>query len=135
LTATKHLTSGNLVGLHIDYVNNQSLFIKKVISNRISINLGSRDRYFTFINIPLNELVMLMNAQRNDGVDQLIHNFLQKYPSYPVIRLRVKPGEAYIAPTRNIIHDGVGPQDAPDIHLTFCGFFDLGSIDEQMRDV
>ena len=38
--------------------------------------------------------------------DDIRQNFLQKYPEYPVIKLRVAPDEAYIAPTENIIHDG-----------------------------
>jgi hypothetical protein len=36
----------------------------------------------------------------------LIHAFLHKFPEYPVVRLAVLPGEAYIAPTENMIHDG-----------------------------
>ncbi len=49
---------------------------------------------------------------------------MKRYPDYPVIKVRVAPGEAYIAPTENMIHDGstVGKQ-YPDIHLTLFGYF------------
>jgi hypothetical protein len=49
---------------------------------------------------------------------------MRQFPTYPVLRLRVKPGEAYIAPTDNLIHDGssVGKQ-FPDITIHNLGYF------------
>ena len=32
--------------------------------------------------------------------------FLRVFDDYPITRIRVKPGDAYIAPTENIVHDG-----------------------------
>jgi hypothetical protein len=36
----------------------------------------------------------------------LAEAFLDAYPRYPVARIRIGPGQAYIAPVQNIIHDG-----------------------------
>jgi len=33
-------------------------------------------------------------------------SFMSTFPNYPVVRVRLRPGEAYIAPTENILHDG-----------------------------
>ncbi len=44
--------------------------------------------------------------------------FLEKWPNYPTISVRLDPGHAYLAPTTSIPHDGnlVG-MAAPDITL------------------
>jgi hypothetical protein len=31
---------------------------------------------------------------------------MEKYPEIPIVRCRLRPGEAYIAPTENLVHDG-----------------------------
>lgn len=43
---------------------------------------------------------------------------MKLYPDYPVIKLRIAPGEAYIAPTGQIIHDGTSMgKQYPDVTL------------------
>ena len=32
--------------------------------------------------------------------------FFEKYPNYPVKRIKLDTGQAYLAPTDNILHDG-----------------------------
>lgn len=55
----------------------------------------------------------------------LIHAFLRKYPEYPVMRLAVMPGEAYIAPTENMIHDGTTEcMTVADLQVTVRGRLD-----------
>jgi hypothetical protein len=55
---------------------------------------------------------------------QIIGAFLAQNPDYPVTRVRVDPGEAYIAPTENIIHDGSSlGQRFSDVHVTIRGYF------------
>jgi hypothetical protein len=52
------------------------------------------------------------------------HRFMKKFPDYPVVRLRIDPGEAYILPTDNLIHDAsTEEKQFPDITLTFLGSF------------
>ena len=49
---------------------------------------------------------------------------MRSCPNYPVARLRIDPGEAYILPTDNLIHDAsTEGTRCPDITLTFLGFF------------
>ena len=53
--------------------------------------------------------------------------FLTKYPNYPVFRIKIEPGEAYIAPTENIIHDGAKLNYETDFTWTFLGYFQTSS--------
>ena len=43
----------------------------------------------------------------------LARQFMEQFPDVPVIRCRLAPGEAYVAPTENLVHDGssVGQSD------------------------
>jgi hypothetical protein len=49
---------------------------------------------------------------------------MRAYPDYPVTALTIHPGEAYIAATENLIHDGssMGLTD-PDVLFTILGEF------------
>ena len=50
--------------------------------------------------------------------------FMSRFPGYPIMKVRVAPGEAYIAPTDNMIHDAstVGSK-TPSVTLTLRGWF------------
>ena len=102
------VTAGNRdckVGLHIDNPHGSSL-------HRILINLGSQPRYFLFINLSINQLYRLVSETDSNlvnetwGSSRIGRAFMQLFPNYPVVKLRVNPGEAYIAPTEHITHDG-----------------------------
>jgi len=93
------------VGLHIDNQRGSSL-------HRISINLGYEPRYFLFINLSIEQLYRLLSetddnvVSKTSGSSRIGRAFMQLFPNYPVVKLRVNPGEAYIAPTEHITHDG-----------------------------
>jgi hypothetical protein len=55
---------------------------------------------------------------------------MRHWPDYPVVKLRIRPGEAYIAQTENLIHDGstLG-QRGFDLAFMADGFFTLTSAD------
>ena len=94
-----------MVGLHIDNQRGSSL-------HRISINLGSEPRYLLFINLSIDQLYRLVSEtdgnvlSKTSGSSRICRAFMQLFPNYPVVKLRVNPGEAYIAPTEHITHDG-----------------------------
>ena len=48
----------------------------------------------------------MLETDKSNTPGTLVLNFMRCFPDYPVIRLRIAPNEAYIAPTENIIHDG-----------------------------
>ena len=133
-TVTHDPVNNFYIGLHLDSWDKDPVERRHLSNNRICINLGLEDRYFLFINLTLIEMFFLITTNRWDELlniryedkqeillkyysdyllthpqihpDDIRQNFLQKYPEYPVIKLRVAPDEAYIAPTENIIHDG-----------------------------
>lgn len=118
-------TLGGFMGLHIDYLNNQSIYDRGTTANRISINMGREDRYLVYINLTMNDLIELTNPPEGCSNDEIVMVFLKRFSNYPVIKVKVSPGEAYIAPTQNIIHDGVGSKNSPDFHLTICGHISI----------
>src|SRR6266498_18647 len=112
LLATTKDQDGNLIGMHIDSWYKNTISERDHAPNRMSINIGLEPRYLLFINQPLMNINRLLaqefpDDERRNGVGVgLRTSFMENYPGYPVIRLEIRPGEAYIAPTENIIHDG-----------------------------
>jgi hypothetical protein len=100
------------IGLHVDSWYREPLSRRHLSPNRMCLNLGIEDRYLLFINLPLQALFnMLEVAGSNDprrfsASSDLGSAFMSCYDAYPIIRLRLAPNEAYLAPTENIVHDG-----------------------------
>jgi hypothetical protein len=117
-------------GLHLDSWYPRPLIERHLSRNRICINLGQDTRFFLFVNLTLVEMYEklgfpLKESERffhfGSGIG---HAFLKRFPNYPVVRIKLDPGEAYIAPTEFMIHDGssIGSSH-PDITLTYLGYF------------
>ncbi|MFF5538549.1 radical SAM protein [Streptomyces cinerochromogenes] len=114
LTATKDTVTGrpgiHYVGMHVDSWVDTPLSMREYSQNRICINAGHSPRYFLFINVTLARMNAILNGTELSSMSyygsDLGHEFMAAFPHYPVVRLEVQPGEAYIAPTENIIHDG-----------------------------
>jgi len=152
-TVTFDPESNQYIGLHLDNWDQLPLQKRYLATNRICINLGRSDRYFLFINLTL---IDMLNAICCDGKAEAnrwnqfftwlrhktlptshpsfpkaspvkLHQvFMQRFPDYPVVRVRIAPGEGYIAPTENIIHDGSSLGSAtPDVQTTLRGHFKL----------
>lgn len=133
-TVTVDSRSGRLVGLHVDNWMNTPLQERDSCPNRIVMNLGSEDRYLLYVNLPLTRVWDLAYDEPRPGPPMfepdLIPEFCRKQARYPAVRLRIGPGEAYIAPTDNIIHDGstVG-MTGWDLYFTVIGYFGAQPIE------
>lgn len=116
------------VGLHLDTWDNVDLDARASSRNILLINLGRSDRYFLFVNVGMNTMQALLTDLPPDA-DGLADEFMRRFPEYPVIKIRVAPGEAYIAPVQNIIHDGSteGSQQL-DIHVAYLGRFHVSHL-------
>ncbi|MBE9069313.1 hypothetical protein IQ260_21965 [Leptolyngbya cf. ectocarpi LEGE 11479] len=144
------------IGLHLDSWDRLPLARRHQSTNRICINLGTDDRYFLFINLTLLDMLTVLRYDHFSAkeVERDFNNkmrwkfrklfykyrsnkckasplalknaFVRRYPNYPVIKVKIIPGEAYVAPTENIIHDGssLGQQHF-DVQLTLRGHFRL----------
>lgn len=130
VTTTFHPIDNCFIGLHLDSWDNMPLDSRDKSTNRICINLTSEDRYFLFLNIGLREMAGMItahsgqeNREQRPGT-AMGQEFMKRYPSYPVVRLRIAAKEAYIAPTENIVHDGCTLDRASiDLCLTMRGHF------------
>lgn len=127
-TSTIDRNRGCHNGLHTDNWDKLPLDCKHEATNRICINLGLEDRYFLFINLPEMTLFEMIGGEEN-GVKKnwsrsANEEFMQRYPEYPVVKLRIAPGEAYIAPTENMIHDATTRDKKHlDIKIMMRGYY------------
>jgi hypothetical protein len=128
LTATIDRNKGLKIGLHLDSWDKREYGARDLSRNRICINLGEEDRYFLFCNVSVTTIVMGLNHgdQRYISSGALVKRFFDKFPKYPILRMRLAPGEFYIAPTENIIHDATTMgKEKYDVALTALGYFRL----------
>ena len=126
--------TGLHVGLHLDSFDRLPPEERRRASNRLCGNLGEADRALQFVPIEASEMPRLLRARNvtpalgwphHQGRKlDLARAFLATYPEAPVVRLQLQPGEAYLAPTENMIHDGIS-EDArwPDVTMTVRGYF------------
>jgi len=144
-TTTVNPRTNLLVGLHLDDWYDLPLAKRKHAANRICLNAGDADRFFLFLNVPiwticeilrrrpLDELKGLVGGERIASCDlESLHRsvggtnvaraFMQLFPDYPVVRIRIGPGQAYMAPTEGIVHDAGGGAN-PDVTIMLRGFF------------
>jgi hypothetical protein len=130
------LTTGDdrkLEGLHVDSWDGLPFRHRARSRNRISVNLGREPRYSLFVNLTLMDMFRHLGLRDPEDIYadfralSLGSRFLRGCPEYPVVRLRVDPGEAYILPTDNMLHDASTEGTThPDVTLTYVGHFTPG---------
>lgn len=114
------------VGLHLDSFDNLPDHRRAEASNRLSINLGEEDRQLLFL--PIEAIALLADVDNRSEPclpgSRLATRYLTSRPETKVWSLRIRPGEAYIAPTENMIHDGSSSaMSVRDLHCTLRGYF------------
>jgi len=127
-TVTIDLATQKYLGLHLDSWERYSVEARARSLNRICVNIGAEPRHFLFVNLPLMNIARLLAEESPENSDRASESvgsaFMSRFPGYPIVKVRVAPGEAYIAPTDNVIHDAstVG-SSSPSITLTLRGWF------------
>lgn len=129
-TVTEQPDTRRRVGLHLDNWYEFPIHRRSRSPNRICINLGAQERFFLYLNIPVAGLYRRLRGKDKLGSNTrgtlIARVFFNLFPAYPIIRVRVRPGEAYIAPTENIIHDGsTSEMTVPDVNLSLRGYLPL----------
>jgi hypothetical protein len=121
---------GKYIGLHLDSWESDSDEVRSAANNRIAINVGSVERSLLFVDQSIEDMKRLLCssgiATEGRVGTELGRFFLRCFPTYPVYRLSVGPGEAYVAPTDFIMHDGctLGVHE-PSWHISIRGRFSL----------
>jgi hypothetical protein len=104
MTSTTHPFGDRLAltGMHLDrwHVGPDGC----TAHGQLAINLGVHDRYLLFVNIPAIELAPRIDDPRDSWLT-LPREVARRHADYPVVRVRVRPGEAYLAPTESVMHD------------------------------
>ena len=90
---------------------------------------GREPRYLLFINVPLMRMFQYLGLRDPEDIRSdyrglyVGHRFMSACSVYPVVRLQIDPGEAYIMPADNLLHDASTERTRfPDITLTFLGY-------------
>ena len=127
------------IGLHVDEWFLDPQTSRRQRPNRMVFNLGPQPRYFLFLNIPVEEMTDLIpvDSQRPSSSEgtAIGLRFMQSYPDYPVCRVRVHPGEAYIAPTENLVHDASSAGvTRVDIAGHVLGYFGLARTSQTLSE-
>ena len=111
-TLTINREINRFIGLHVDDWDGMDLNARHLATNRICLNIGRSDRYLIFLPVSLMDMAGLLakemgpNWQTPRRYTEIGRQFMGRFPDVPVVRCRITPGEAYIAPTENLVHDG-----------------------------
>lgn len=128
-TCTTESSTGERVGLHVDSFFGDGLSGRERRALRLCINVGIEPRHFLFVNTSLQRIWEVScdgsREMHQVNASAIAAAFLAAHPNYGVLRLTLLPGEAYIAPTENIIHDSTSADRRTfDAALTFLGYSD-----------
>lgn len=130
-TTTDNYRDGRLIGLHLDNWDKLTYEHKPSGRRRLALNLGPGTRYIT---------LGVLDAQ---AVCRAVHpnDFSQRYPhtddyrtyaadgyALHVIRIRLAPGEGYIAPTEYLLHDGSTEGQEASAVAFWLGHWQSGSL-------
>ena len=111
-TVTINRDIGRFNGLHVDNWDGKDLSSRHLATNRICINIGRGDRYFLFLPVSLIGMATFLATEMEPDWQpprrhtEIGRQFMERFPDMPTVRCRLGPGEAYIAPTENLVHDG-----------------------------
>jgi len=117
------------LGMHLDTSTDFTLPEARYSRNRICINLGEEDRHLLFVNLTVNQICQKLKRKAKVEVTKLDAGnlgemFFKFFPNYPVLKIRIKPHEFYIAPTDNCLHDGTTlGKMKNDVTISFLGYF------------
>jgi tryptophan halogenase len=116
------------IGLHLDGWSELAPDRRGEAPNRLCINLGTEPRRLLYVNLTIGSIIEWLRSVELDvrglGATDIGRLFLRTFSNYPVVSIEVRPGEAYVAPTEEIIHDGASDRmTSSDITFTMLGHF------------
>jgi hypothetical protein len=131
-TVTFNDRIGRYNGLHVDSWDQLDLNSLHAAKNRVCVNIGQSDRYFLFLPLSLIDIAAVLAQEMGPDWQMpkqhtmIGRKFMERFPEIPVVRCRLAPGEAYIAPTENLVHDGSSAgQSAVDEQFNIRGHITL----------
>ncbi|MFF7655067.1 hypothetical protein ACFZCY_35405 [Streptomyces sp. NPDC007983] len=108
ITTTVNHANGLRIGLHVDNWDRLPYSRRHTSRRRLCINLGPGTRYLLLADVDIRQICRAMQDHCDDRYPHT--DDLRRYVSdhHPIrcLRLRLGPGEGYIAPTELLPHDG-----------------------------
>lgn len=95
---------GRFLGLHLDSWDGVTLEQRLAARTRVCVNLGPDTRHFLWIPVTISELAQATSLAADAPVSAA--DCLNACARAPVFRLSLRPGDAYIADTDALLHDG-----------------------------
>ncbi|MGW7304035.1 hypothetical protein ACWGI1_00475 [Streptomyces sp. NPDC054835] len=109
LTTTDNYRDGRLIGLHLDNWDKLTYGHKHMGRRRLALNLGPGTRYILLGGLDAQAVCRAIHphdyGQRHPHTDDYRAYVGAGHP-IQVVRIRLAPGEGYIAPTEYLLHDG-----------------------------
>jgi hypothetical protein len=118
--------SDKYIGLHIDNSLGLPYEDHEFKPNRMSLNLGTEPRYFMYSTLHIKDILEKATEERVTLKDnfQLMNFYYQHFKEEPIYQIEIQPGEAYIAPSDHVIHDGRNlHMKSKDITFVVAGYF------------
>lgn len=129
-TTTFNRNENFFIGMHLNSWEKKQMNERHIARNRICLNLGLDPRYFLFYNLEYRQMAKMAGFpenflnQKNQHHYEVLYKFYELFPDYPIIRLRIDPYEAYLAPTENVVHDGTTEGcTQTDVNLGIRGYY------------
>jgi hypothetical protein len=109
-------------GLHVDNWDKLVPGQRHLGRRQMSINLGAHDRFLMFVATSIDTLARTHPGDR--GYIGYATALFDHAPETTIFKVRIRPGEMYLAPTDNLIHDGTtAGSNGPDVTLNLRGVF------------
>ena len=127
--------SGERTGMHVDSWDGLDLDARRQASNRLALNLGDASRYLLFVPRQIVSMANLLAARRRETGLDLVQAYFSSGCDDRIYRLEVRPGEYYVAPTENLLHDGSSLGMAGEDKVVMArGFLHLGQRQREIAD-
>lgn len=132
LTTTDNHTDGRRIGLHLDNWDKLSYSAKHTGRRRLCLNLGPGVRYLVVCELDAQTLCRAVHpddfSNRYPHTDDL-RRYVADGQSLRCLRIRLDPGDGYIAPTEYLPHDGsTQGQSEPSTAAFWLGHWPRNSL-------
>jgi hypothetical protein len=111
-TTTRDPGHGNrLLGLHVDSHERRALSDRGACQRLLNVNIGAEPRWFAFLDISVAQIADFLATTIGETINRLGgtdagREYLALAPECRVYRVRLEPGQGYLAPVQNLVHDG-----------------------------
>ncbi|MER7829006.1 hypothetical protein [Streptomyces sp. NPDC095602] len=132
LTTTDNYRDGRLIGLHLDNWDKLTYGRKPFGRRRLALNLGPGTRYIVFGDLDAQAVCRAVHprdhTRRHPHTDDYRRHVAAGSP-VRCFRIRLEPGEGYIAPTEYLLHDGsTEGADKPSAVAFWLGRWPYGTL-------